>query len=291
MQSRGWCFTLNNYTKAEVTVLAECAVEYMVYGREVGNREGTQHLQGYLYLPKKKVKGGMKKILPRAHWEIAKGSPEQNRTYCTKDGIVTERGKMPDLSGAAGGARGGEAEKKRWDDARTAAKTGKMDDVPADIYVRYYRTLKEIGKDHMVKPDDATDVTGVWYWGDAGAGKSRKAREDYPNSYLKMANKWWDGYQQEDTVILDDIDTNHACLGHHLKIWADRYSFLAETKGGAIAIRPKKFVVTSQFHPDKIWHDKETRDALARRFKFTEFKTLKANDGEPVSKKFKHYQP
>lgn len=256
--------TLNNYDQIDICTVTTSDALYSILGRETG-ASGTPHLQGYLYFKTPVRLSKLKKLLPKAHWEAAKGTAAQNIAYCSKEDPNPEITGSPPSTQAAGGDK----EKDRWANAYALAKVGNLQDVPGDIALRCYRTLKEIAKDNMVKPDDREGTTGVWLCGPAGCGKSRKAREDYPSSYLKMANKWWDGYQNEDTVILDDLDTRHDVLGHHLKIWADRYSFLAENKGGALHIRPRLICVTSQYHPDEIWADQETRDAIKRRFKIT----------------------
>jgi len=257
---RSYCFTLNNYSELErITLLhSECA--YVIIGKEVGLL-GTPHLQGYISFVHKKSLKQVRALCPRSHWEGAKGSALDNYTYCSKEGDFEERGVRPKSA-----KEKGQSERDRWKGVWDLAKAGLIEEIPEEIRLRHYRTLKEIRKDYMVKPADASDTTGVWIYGPAGVGKSRKAREDYPDSYLKMANKWWCGYQNEATVIIDDLDTKHDCLGHHLKIWADRYSFLAEIKGGAVHIRPQKIIVTSQYHPTQIWADSETRDAILRRF-------------------------
>lgn len=263
---RAWVWTLNNFTAEDVVKISELGVgdgadiSYLCYGKEVGE-SGTPHLQGYVYTRNPVGLSWVRKRIPRAHFEVSRGRPDQAIAYCEKDGDFNERGVRPKSS-----IEKGEGEKRRWEETRENAKKGDFDSVPADIFVKYYRTLKEIAKDHMVKPPDHDGVTGVWIWGESGVGKSRLARERYPDAYMKMANKWWDGYQGEESVILDDLDKGHSVLGHHLKIWADRYAFIGENKGGAVSIRPKKFIVTSQYSIDQIWEDEETRDALKRRF-------------------------
>ena len=261
--ARRWCYTLNNYTDADVVKARDVDSRYHVFGKETGE-SGTKHLQGAITFTKLYKLSGVKKIFVTAHWEKMKGTLLQAATYCKKDGDFEEFGDAPSEDGGA-------ANKKRWSEAVECAKAGDFDNIPADIFFKYYRTCKELAKDNMPKPPDADGTTGVWIYGPAGVGKSRLARQDYPDAYFKMQNKWWDGYQNEENVILDDFDCKE--LGHHLKIWADRYSFVGENKGGAIHIRPKTFVVTSNYSIEELFPEEELGAAVRRRFKVIHIST------------------
>jgi len=118
----------------------------------------------------------------------------------------------------------------------------------------------------MKRKPDLNKPCGVWIKGLAGCGKSFEARNSFPDHYPKMANNWWDQYQDQDVVILEDVDKFMVSLGGKIKIWADEYNFVAEIKNGSLRIRPKLFIITSQYSIEDIWTDDETRDALLRRF-------------------------
>jgi len=99
------------------------------------------------------------------------------------------------------------------------------------------------------------------------------AREKYGHDlYLKAQNKWWDGYMGQKYVLLDDFDKHGACLAHHLKIWADRYSTYGEVKGSTIPLQIEKFIITSNYEPKQLFEDAEMLAAIERRFTKEEFK-------------------
>lgn len=268
-RSRAYCLTLNNYSEEEYQALLAVNCVYLIVGKEI---VFTPHLQGYIYFASAKSLATLKLINPRIHWEKAKGDSLSNYNYCSKDGDFVEIGIRPMTA-----KEKGITQKDKWAEIKASAQDGRLDDIDPKIFVLHYRTLMNISKDYAPMPPDADDTTGEWYYGDSGTGKSRKARDDNPDAYLKMANKWWDGYRGEEVVIIEDFDINHKVLGYHLKIWADRYAFPAEVKGGKINIRPKKIIITSNYHPAAIWEDSNTLEPILRRFQLSSFPLKKIN--------------
>lgn len=266
MAHRCFSLTINNPKSNEIEF--PVSVRYCKWQLEEAKTTKTPHLQCCVIYNYPVRVSQVIKDFPGAHVEVAQKELALLRYVSKSDTYVDgpwEYGDCPLRSNAA--KAGGDAEKARWKRAREAAQSGKFDEVPDDIYIKYKRALHEIAKEHMVKPADVDAVTGVWLYGDPGCGKSRAVSEVFPAAYKKMQNKWWDGYQNEEVVWLDDYDSKE--LGHLLKIWADRYSFLAETKGGAIHIRPKLFVITSNYPPshDRFAWDTDLVKAIERRFK------------------------
>lgn len=91
--ARNWIFTLNNYTPQDYHQLSTTECTYLIIGKEVG-QNGTPHLQGYIQFKKKLRLTALKKINQKAHWEKARGTPQENKDYCSKEGDFIEKGVM-----------------------------------------------------------------------------------------------------------------------------------------------------------------------------------------------------
>jgi hypothetical protein len=257
-QSKRWCFTLNNPYDEDETLIGSWQTNYTVFGRETSS-SGTPHLQGFVTFPQAKRLAGVRKLCVRAHWEVAKGTSLQAADYCKKDGNFFESGEVPspgkrtDLEEAVDTL-------KRYGLKRVA------DEYPVQ-FVKFSRGLRDlaltIGEEYS-----HDDVRGVWIHGKPGSGKSYWARKTFPGAYIKAQNKWFDAYDGEKAIILDDLDTD--VLAHHLKIWADRYHCTGETKGGTVNLRHHVFVVTSNWHPADLITDPIMYEAIERRFNIIE---------------------
>lgn len=267
-RSRDFRFVLNNYSADEENQLKELeGVRYMVFGHEIAPTTGTPHLQGYVYFNSARSFASMKKINKRIDWRTCDASPEDNRGYCVKDGVdIFEKGECPMSQKAKG-----DCNKRRWAEILQLSESGNWEKLKEDYPHEYCTNLAKLKLvhnnrskelevlDHTVKPH-------FWYYGPPGSGKSLRARREAPGAYIKdPKTKWWNGYDLEDDVIIDDFDKYQVAQGGDMKRWLDIYPFQAEFKGDQSMIRPKRLIITSNYHPNDIWDDEITQQAIARR--------------------------
>ncbi len=114
-------------------------------------------------------------------------------------------------------------------------------------------------------PLQSVAVKGIWIYGEPGSGKSHWARTTFPNSYLKLQNKWFDGYDLQEEILLEDFDFSK--LGHHLKLWADKWGSHGEVKGGLTPLLHSRLIITSNYTIAQLFADDVALvAAVARRF-------------------------
>ncbi len=275
--AKHWVFTINNPTEEDAVDPDD--FEYIIAANEVGE-QGTKHIQGYCVFKTRKRLSGAKKLFPRAHLEIVQGTPKEASDYCKKGEQSKDEWSRLGTKGPNYGLHsdfvewgtlpltGGQSNKRRWERAFNSAKSGDFDSIPKDMLCRYYASFKRIRQDNPIKPDDLRSHHNVWITGKTGVGKSRYAREHYPDYFDKAPNKWFIGYKDQENILLDDLEPDQCkYLSWYLKRWADLYSFPMESKGGGMQIRPMRVVVTSQYTIQECFYDVKVQNALLRRFK------------------------
>lgn len=159
---------------------------------------------------------------------------------------------------------------------------GYIKDASPEIYVRNYSTIHRMALDNRPEIPESEQLDNLWIFGPTGVGKSHYARHAFGRVYPKGKNKWWDGYRDEETVVIEDVDpADGAWIAYFLKIWGDKYPFIAEIKGKAKEIRPKRIIVTSNYRLKECMGRTEDYDPLMRRFKEV-LMTGRDNNDNPI---------
>lgn len=163
-------------------------------------------------------------------------------------------------------------EAKDWERIWTQAKEGQIQEIPADVRVCHYKSLRSIASDFS--RSTPIERTVHVFYGETGTGKSRRAwAEAGFDAYPKdPRTKFWDGYQGEENVVIDEF-RGGVDIAHVLR-WFDRYPVRVEIKGAGSVLRARRIWITSNLHPSE-WYpmlDSASYRALERRLIIEEIK-------------------
>lgn len=259
--SKSWVFTLNNFSDAHVEYItgdfaALCTVCYV--SKEVGE-SGTPHLQGFFRLKKAKRFTGLKKLIPQAHFEVAKASTDENAAYVFKVGselLIRKdeggQGRRSDITNFL--------TKWRSEGLRTAV----QDDV--STYVRYGKGLDKAFAALYGATPRTSYPNVVWLFGPTGIGKTGYA-ETLDGDYIIINNyPWFDGYLAQQTVVLDELEKWEPQISDQKILQLlDRYPMRVQVKGSTVEFNPANILITTTPPPEVVFQNPEMRSQLMRR--------------------------
>lgn len=278
--SKSWCFTLNHYTDAECETIKLWTdeVKKLVVGKEVGEC-GTPHLQGFVTFARAYRLRAVRKLLERAHWEIARAADAA--LYCAKDGemLVNYRAKAPPK------------------EEGTLRKYMKMSieraqEESPELNLIYLRKRLDLQR-YLLKPFDGIK-TVIWLWGAPGTGKTTLARAitgDGPRLSPSGEQFPLNGYDGEPAIIIDELDGSDYWLslnglGTFLQL-TDSHPTRLNTKGGSCPFATHTIVVCSNTSPDELWLDtpalRRKRPGLEREGRLTTVICLDDHDWRDVA--------
>lgn len=147
-RAKSWCFTLNNYTPADVDRLSTQipGVEYLIFGKEVG-ASGTPHLQGTVCFQSRKRLSQVIAVLGQCHCSVTR-SLLQSIEYCKKENDFVEWGSIPDVN------RGNPGKRTDLDLFKESVKDGitnmtELREKHSSVCAQFPRFVKEYVDDHV----------------------------------------------------------------------------------------------------------------------------------------------
>lgn len=282
-KSRDFCVTLNNYTEQDVALWKSVfgpICRYTCFELEVGD-SGTPHIQGYVYFDNQRTWSVIKKTYGgRAHVERTRGTPADNRAYCSKDnnGTFWESGELPQ-----------QGKRKDIDIIREGISSGAITD-RKQLYALAgsYQAFRfgEIGLNLFAPPRTEAPLV-EWVWGPTGTGKSHYASQFKPQwvSGLADGRFFFQGYDGEPTVVMEDFRQDCLPLRQMLRV-LDKYQLNVEVKGGHVNFAPTRIIITSCYKPEECFPDTgENISQLLRRISSVKYFGTKyiAENGSHVS--------
>lgn len=285
---RGTFFTLNNYTDDDIKRMISLVIgkedsRYLVYQLEEGEVDHTPHVQGFFYFHNQIQLGTLNKALPTAHF-MKPRCIKACIKYCKKDktriagpfeyGLMPEQGRRTDLEEVA----------RKF---LTLSMKEFVEQCPTE-YVRYHRGLQALKMASTTHRDRNTPPIVKWYWGNAGTLKTRTAFESHTTSYIKDGTTWWNGYEQQVAIIIDDFDGKWPY--RDLLRLLDRYPYQGQVKGDYVKINSPYIYITCEHPPGMFWQGNELAQVNRRISEVRCFNPVMETEALPGSKEETHVQ-
>lgn len=273
---RNFVFTLNNPTVDEFNALCTVQgtnhVRYILFQLEEGKVEGTPHYQGYIEFEQSVRKSHAIKLFPRASFRGRRGTQGEAMAYCVKNDT---RVSGPWSFGTCGkelqGARTDLI--KLRDFVTPFMNVLSLSDEVLPTYAKFGRYAEKVQKakeKEFTKEFRKLNVEIIW--GDAGMGKTKKILYDEEgkrrnNVFILDCGEcdrlWFDGYEGEDTLLLDDFYGGVCKYSYLLKL-LDGHQLRLPTKGSHTYANWSKVYITSNESPAN-WYKVGMTPALKRR--------------------------
>lgn len=276
-----WCFTHHSpcdcggqYPK-EVIELTNPKSKNMVvgggYGFETCPTTGKKHVQGWMALQSTATFQLVKtSFCSKIHWEKMRGSVKQSVEYCSKEGDYHKFGR-DEYTLTNPHERSAPGTRNDLVEIRNKLKNGKrMAEIAEDHFtdfLRYgngFRAYRQLVL--MARAIDAC----YCLWGEAGSGKSWKAKQIIGDStfYEPAQNNSglisFESYDGQDFIVLNDFDPKSISVCALKRILDPHNGAMLPGRGVSHPNQAKAVIITSNYNP-RTWYAPEEWPALERR--------------------------
>lgn len=253
---------INQYFK-KLTLLKN--FKYVCGQIEVCPKTCRNHIQAYIEFRDKVKLSNLKTVMPGVHLESRKGTRDQARNYCMK-----QETRLPETEPIEIGewelTQGSRIDLLNLKDA-VLKHNRRIKDIVLNECVNYQqiRFVEKLKKYNSIKRKIDNPPTIYWYYGSTGTGKTKYVYKNFKDIYNTLDSiKWWDGYDQNETILIDDMRKDY-CKFHQLLKLLDRYPYKGEIKGGYVEINSPNIIITCPFHPRDLYETREDVEQLLRR--------------------------